>query len=979
MVAYTLSGTVATPVASTTQWATSWRATVGSAPALTGNPADHQIDGEEILAPVLLPAVWSLNVGGNFQALIANATRVIGAVAVTHNGGTTATDTRGFLAALDNFQEPLVEIVGGSLVLSFITGTPALLSTPTAVTQNFDLFEIYGTELISPTVVMTGTFPLADTRKSPALVLFDGTNYLTRLVDDAIFDGATNFSCAVLFDPELVQPGQNCVVVAKNNLGATQAGWKVEWNATTKLVTVTVYSSTDGANRVERTTAATIVRRSVLVWTYDSTGPTLHLHVNGALSEGAQTNTGTPGTMANSTEPLTIGAHQVSTTPTSFMKGAAYMLALWDVTLSQSEAESIDAHGSLPTALQTGDLIAYWSPLGIDSNGVNDYFHRWDEPGDFTLYGRATSADVPRIIPGNTALDPFLLRNNWNVNLADQSTIRTQNLNSTRVLSNDSPAPLRRLYNVAHTNPNVAAASNWRTQQGDLTFIAILYKGQTNNSVTVFECFGLRCLFDRGTHTLTLIVGSDNSMTLQNSLYTFPPGGLTGFADNRTVVCVIKYNAVENLAKAIVNGVRLTGAVTATNSFSNANGLTIGDQIDYMAAIAIPACLSDAQIEQVIQGYQGSTFSFTHGFEAIDDVDNRWVPILDVPGDLSGFQAFAQDKVALYTGEDPEPRTPPAPLSTLRIQQRSSLLPSVIFGANVKDLLEFQYLDEPYHVQLGFGLDDPTVGSVIYADPLPTIVSVTANVAHSVVATANAGPTDAGQLITWWEVELVSGSEEAVLVFDYNPANTFSINRNHTDTFVIPVGINLDEKRIRFVIQAVADPEQVWRTLYFRMEGANFDNHEVEIVVTPGVPQPSPPTIEDLQVSVVQSQLVLRREREAAGFTLNVGVTSRYKLTRAFVDTERDRGVEFELMSVLEDFYTSGDAFRRHRVTSTEVGFLDKLAVRYFGPGSEGLWWAIAYANAILDPETIPIGTELIIPSREAVRRFLARRPVAAG
>lgn len=978
MVAYTIPGVITTPIGVQAFWATSWRGTVSPSLALTGNPADHQIDNEQILTAIAVEAIWGLNIGGNFQNLIARTVRVMGAIGVTNNGGGTA-DPRGFLAAGDNELETLVENPGGSLVQAFITGTPAFLGTPVAVTQNFDLFEIYGTREILPSIsVLDGDFPLVDTRKSPALVLFNGTNYLSRVVDDAIFDGETNFSCAVLFDPELVEPGQNCVVVAKNNLSATQAGWKVEWNATTKLVTVTVYSSLNGADRVVRTTVATIVRRSILVWTYDSAGPTLHLHVNGALSEGAQVDTGTPGTMADSSEPLTVGAHETSTTPAAFMKGAVYLVALWDVTLSQSEAESIDAHGSLPTALQTGDLIAYWDPLGIDSNGTNDYFHGWlEEIGDFTLLGRATSGDVPRIMPGNTALDPFLLRNNWTVNFTDQSTIRTQNLNSTRVLSNDPPAPLRRIYNVIHTNPNIAGASNWRTQQCDLTFIAILYKGQTTNNITVFECYGLRCLFDRGTHTLTLVVGADSTATLQNDLYTFPPGGLTGFADNQIVVCVIKYNAVEDKAIAIVNGQRMIGSVAATNSFSNGTGLTIGDQIDYIAAIAIPACLSDAQIEKVLQGFQGQVYGFTYGFEAIDDVDNRWFPMVDQPGDLSAIQAFGQNRVARYTGNQAEPRTPPAPLPLLRIDQRSSLLPSVLFTSD--DLLSFQYLDEPYHVQLGFGLDDPTVGTPIFIDPLPTIVSVTANVAHSVVAIANAGPTDAGQVATWWEVELISGSEEAVLVFDYNPANTFSVNHNHTDTFTIPVGINLDEKRIRFVIQAIADGEQVWKSLFFRMEGANFDNHEVEVIVTPGVPVPEQPTIDDLQVTITQSQLVLRRERDVPGITLNVSAASRYKLTRAFVDSARTRGVEFELMSVIEDFYTSGEEFRRHRITSVEIGFMDKLAVRFFGPGNEQMWWAIAYANAILDPETVQVGEELIIPSREAVRRFLARRPVATG
>ena len=74
-----------------------------------------------------------------------------------------------------------------------------------------------------------------------------------------------------------------------------------------------------------------------------------------------------------------------------------------------------------------------------------------------------------------------------------------QNLSSTRVLS--STHPIRRLYNVVHTNPNIADGSNWRRFKGDLTLIVRGYKTVGTNVVTLFECYGLFLAFDRPSQT----------------------------------------------------------------------------------------------------------------------------------------------------------------------------------------------------------------------------------------------------------------------------------------------------------------------------------------------------------------------------------------------------------------------------------------------------------------------------------------------
>jgi hypothetical protein len=121
---------------------------------------------------------------------------------------------------------------------------------------------------------------------------------------------------------------------------------------------------------------------------------------------------------------------------------------------------------------------------------------------------------------------------------------------------------------------------------------------------------------------------------------------------------------------------------------------------------------------------------------------------------------------------------------------------------------------------------------------------------------------------------------------------------------------------------------------------------------------------------------VLRKKATTPSRTLQVDVNSRYKLTKVFVDVDRAVGMEFDPMSVLDDFYQTPNGARSHRISEGDIGFLDRLAVRYYGDGNEALWWAIAYANAIVDPEQdMRVGETLLIPPRESVQAFQARRP----
>jgi hypothetical protein len=301
--------------------------------------------------------------------------------------------------------------------------------------------------------------------------------------------------------------------------------------------------------------------------------------------------------------------------------------------------------------------------------------------------------------------------------------------------------------------------------------------------------------------------------------------------------------------------------------------------------------------------------------------------------------------------------------------------------------LEATYVDNPYAVLEAEDDDGGGGGLPPFINPNPVISSVTADVAKNVTAVANAGPTDAGDVRSWWEIELVSGDPQFNLRIDEQD-NNFSINKNQIDQFPVPLGQNWEDLRIRFVIQSQLDPDQIWQSLYVRMEGENFNNAEVEVIILPGTGAPEPPPTIELEISLEQQAFVVDEAEAGAQRQLSLSNRSRYKLTRVFINEEVDPrvegrnedGLEFGLLSVLDDFLELGTQVRTHKVAASDIGFLDRLAVKFYGAGFEDFWWAIAYVNNIADPdEEMFIGQTLTIPPREAVTTFLARKPTAVG
>lgn len=108
---------------------------------------------------------------------------------------------------------------------------------------------------------------------------------------------------------------------------------------------------------------------------------------------------------------------------------------------------------------------------------------------------------------------------------------------------------------------------------------------------------------------------------------------------------------------------------------------------------------------------------------------------------------------------------------------------------------------------------------------------------------------------------------------------------------------------------------------------------------------------------------------------IGISNLSRYKDTPLFDDALFGKDeIQFGTMVPPEEFLEPSENVRRHTVAASEVGFLDILAVRFYGQGYEELWWSIALANAILDPENdMFVGQTLLIPPRAQAIKFISR------
>jgi hypothetical protein len=263
-----------------------------------------------------------------------------------------------------------------------------------------------------------------------------------------------------------------------------------------------------------------------------------------------------------------------------------------------------------------------------------------------------------------------------------------------------------------------------------------------------------------------------------------------------------------------------------------------------------------------------------------------------------------------------------------------------------------------------------------FTDPNPQVSQVSSSTLKKVTAVGqNANSTDAGDCFAWWEVELTTDINTVVIRANKSFPNDYSVIRSRTDIFSVPLGQNWDGKRVRFVIQSSSDPTQVWYSAWAALTGEGFNNDE-------DAPAPTTTTTAAVAQSTLQAQQLRKVKAEQdRKRRVRVSTRSRYKMSKAYIDSEKsglfaNRGVVFGPMALMEDFYSLGDDYFAYRVGGKDIGFLDLVARSFFGEGNEDLWWTIAYANAVIDPETDLISGDVIaIPAPELTTKFLLRSP----
>ncbi|MBA3845413.1 MAG: LamG domain-containing protein [Planctomycetes bacterium] len=216
------------------------------------------------------------------------------------------------------------------------------------------------------------------------------------------------------------------------------------------------------------------------------------------------------------------------------------------------------------------------------------------------------------------------------------------------------------------------------------------------------------------------------------------------------------------------------------------------------------------------------------GFEGVIDELSVWAAMLtsgEVTGlynsgnalaleypDLRGTPPFARE--ALYRDSQYDAR---ALADVATIDYANPIVPDdvpmVVYAGSNMDL-PYSSVSSPYAIR-----DSP---KRIYLDPFPTIVSVNADSSNHITAIGNGGPTDAEEVITWWEIELLPG--QVFVVAERNAYSDYEVNHNQTDQWDIPLGQDWRGLTIRFWIQAVADGSQVWSSDPFTLTGDNFGN-----------------------------------------------------------------------------------------------------------------------------------------------------------
>ena len=140
-----------------------------------------------------------------------------------------------------------------------------------------------------------------------------------------------------------------------------------------------------------------------------------------------------------------------------------------------------------------------------------------------------------------------------------------------------------------------------------------------------------------------------------------------------------------------------------------------------------------------------------------------------------------------------------------------ALLPLMEMGG----VTAFPYIDAPYAI-----VDSP---KRIFVDPNPLILSVSINEDLEVTAVGNAGPTDAANVTTWWQIAVDPTTDVSLAEADNGAL--FQINRNQIDNWSVPLGQDWNGLYLTFWMRANEDSSQFWSSPPYLLSGDGWNNN----------------------------------------------------------------------------------------------------------------------------------------------------------
>lgn len=610
---------------------------------------------------------------------------------------------------------------------------------------------------------------------SPSVVVLTGQNYLRASTVGVNLDGGTDISVAVTFDPFLLGSDQPGTIVSKHNPAASQFGWKLSYDSATSLVTATIYDSAAGTSFIQRVSSVPIYRRSVVVFTFSVSSSILNIYVNGAAANGATT--GSVSTIAASTEKLALFADSTTTSPQNVSKGGLYYAAIWRVVLTAAEVATLLADGITPVPLLTGHSLVAHFPSSLITQLLSGRLDTWiDSVASLTLSGFAVTGSTPYTNQATGGV--LLLTNKWDYSLTDSGNPGSQGLTSTYVST-----PPYLIWGAGLTEPQ--RASNYRQHPGDITILCRARKVVGTVQAIFIRSRGIFLQYTLASKELFAIIGDDTTLTNKNFRISF---GFNLFALQGVAAdIVIRYNAVSQTADAFVGDTKYTGVAVASNAFENTTGLFFANGADFVLASVVPACLDDAGVAALIAGNQ--SVAYTMSFESYQ-------------------LGFAGIPSVGYVVNTPETSTP----AVVAVEYVPYII-TLVYNLGLESI-PFGYTPSPYPV-----ID---AARSKFIDPLPVITSIVVDANHHITGVATAGPTDAYQTYSYWEIEQQAGV--ITIVIDRVVSTQFFASRTSiTNYWDVPSGSFWNGLRIRYVVQAVQDAAQIWYSPWQTLSDRNFD------------------------------------------------------------------------------------------------------------------------------------------------------------